>query len=81
MRRVELITKALFYFFLPALVVFSDNLQTMESWDWTPANTRKMLLIPLIVGLTNVKGFFSKTYAWFTSNELETRDLKNHRKG
>lgn len=70
MRRTELITKALFYFFLPALVVLADNLHTLEGWDSSPQGIRKLLIIPLVVGLSNLKGFFSETYAWF----LETQE-------
>jgi len=72
MRRTELITKALFYFFLPALVVLADNLQTLGGWDSSPDSIRKLILIPLIVGLSNLKGFFSETYSWF----LETMEPK-----
>ena len=76
MRRTELITKALFYFLLPALVVMADNLQTFGEWDMSPDGVRKLIIIPIIVGLTNLKGFFSETYAWF----LETMEPKQNPK-
>lgn len=63
MIRTELVTKALFYAVLPALVVFSDNLIGIEEWEMSPDTLRKLVLIPTIAGLSSLKGYFSRSYA------------------
>ena len=63
MKFTELITKASFYFFLPAIVVLNDSLSNMEEWVWNLDSVRGILIVPLIAGLTSLKAYFSSTYS------------------
>jgi len=63
MKSIELITKAGFYFVLPAFVVLNDSLANMETWEWNLQSLRGIVIVPLIAGLTALKAYFSSTYA------------------
>ena len=74
MKLTELLTKAGFYFALPTLVVFSDNLADMTDWTWDIETCRKLLILPLIGGLTAIKAYFSSTYAKYQNGKPQGKD-------
>ena len=71
MKLVELLTKAGFYFFLPAIVVLNDTLSNMDVWEWNLQTMRGILIVPMIAGLTSLKAYFSSTYSKYKNGDSD----------
>jgi uncharacterized membrane protein len=71
MKFIELITKAGFYFLLPAIVVLNDSLSNMEAWEWNLQTMRGILIVPMIAGLTSLKAYFSSTYSKYQNGDSD----------